>query len=156
MPTRRIRVMIPGTYAEVSRIRQILPLAAADLAFTRSTLVRLEICLTEALTNVIRHGYRDREDGEIEVDFLAFPDRLVMEIADRGTPMPLTASASLRARDPETESRSDDLTALKEGGYGIPILRAILDEIDYRRLGDRNVLTMTKLAVFSSTDPAVR
>lgn len=155
MPTRRIRATIPGTYAEVSRVRQILPLAAADLAFTRSTLVRLEICLTEALTNVIRHGYRDREEGEIEIDFLAFPDRLVMEIADCGAPMPLSASASLRARDPGTE-RADDIPPLKEGGYGIPILRAVLDEIDYRRIGDRNVLTMTKLAVFSTTDPAVR
>ena len=156
MPTRRVRVTFPGTYDEALRVRQILPLAAADLAFTRSTLLRLEICLTEALHNVIRHGYRDREAGEIDVDFLALPDRLVIEVADRGDSMPPSVRAALRMKAPAHKAAPDDVVALKEGGFGVPILRAVLDEIDYHVDGDRNVLTMTKLAVFSNADPAVR
>jgi anti-sigma regulatory factor (Ser/Thr protein kinase) len=154
MPSRRIRVSIEGTYEEVSCVRQILPIAARDLAFPKTTLLRLEICLTEALHNVIRHGYAGREGGAVEVDFLAYPDRLVIEIADEGAPIPPAARAGLRNRAPLPE-RDEDVASLPEGGFGIPILRAVLDEIDYRTGGGRNVLTMTKRTVLSPSDSAL-
>ncbi|MFN8179178.1 MAG: ATP-binding protein [bacterium] len=144
MPGRHIRVTIPGTYAEVCFVRRVLPLVAVDLAFPQATLLRLEICLTEALHNVIRHGYAGLEGQEIEVTFHALEGRLVIEIADRGAPMPETARKSLRARHVPVRPRAQDVAALPVGGLGIPILREVMDDIEYRRDGDRNVLTLMK------------
>jgi len=146
MPGRRLQVTIPGTYAEVGRLREILRYAVAGLPFSRALVLRLEIGLTEALHNVIRHGYAGREGEPLEVAFHADEDRLVVEIADRGAPMPETARRALRAPAAPPRSRGPDVAGLPEGGLGIPILREVMDGIEYRRDGDRNLLTLTKRA----------
>jgi serine/threonine-protein kinase RsbW len=138
-------VAIPATYDDVAVVRTLLPAVARGLPFTRSTLLRLEICVMEALHNVVRHAYRDRDDGDVEVSLEAGADRLVIRIEDHGRPMPDEARRSIRSAPPITERSATPLPDLPEGGLGIPILRTVLDDLEYRREGDRNVLTMTKL-----------
>lgn len=144
---RTLSVTIAATYEDVAIVRSILPVFASDLPFTRDTLLRLEICLAEALTNVVRHGYKDMVGGEIDVTMAARADRFVLEIADEGRPMPEEARESIRAGGPAPHREDTPVHELPEGGFGLRILRTVLDEVTYRRDGTRNVLTLTKLHV---------
>ncbi len=144
---RTLDVTIAASYEDVAIVRSLLPVFAKDLPFTRGTLLRLEICLAEALTNVVRHGYKDMVGGEIAVTLAARPDRLVMEIADEGRPMPDGARESIRTAAPPPDRDDTPVHELPEGGFGLQILKSVLDEVVYRRDGTRNVLTLTKYHV---------
>lgn len=44
----------------------------------------MELCISEACTNAIKHGAQSSETGQISVSFSLYPDRVVIRIGDRG------------------------------------------------------------------------
>ena len=80
----------------------------------------LKLALTEACGNAVRHGYSDG-DGDVKVVFDVRDDRIAMTVEDRGDGM----------RMPEVhEIRPSDMSDPVEGGMGMAIIRAIVDELD--------------------------
>jgi serine/threonine-protein kinase RsbW len=77
----------------------------------------------EIFNNIAIHAYQRQGGGEIEVtitfDHPTTPTRMTVEIRDQGAPFDIDAVAS------------PDLEALPEGGMGIHIARALLDEVEY-------------------------
>jgi serine/threonine-protein kinase RsbW len=77
----------------------------------------------EIFNNIAIHAYQRQGGGEIEVaitfDHPTTPTRMTVEIRDQGAPFDIAAVAS------------PDLEALPEGGMGIHIARALLDEVEY-------------------------
>ena len=102
---------------------------------------RLQIILDELFTNVVKYGYEDAAaagegppEGHIEVALALEADRLIIEFVDDGRPFdPLTSP--LPDLDLPVETRP-------VGGVGIAIVRALVDESEYRRDGNRNRLTL--------------
>jgi len=94
----------------------------------------IELAVEEALVNIFRYAYPDRS-GDVEVRCRAMEDgQLVIEIEDAGIPFNL-----LSTPDPEL---STEISRRKAGGLGIYFIRKMIDDIRYRRDGDRNVLTL--------------
>jgi anti-sigma regulatory factor (Ser/Thr protein kinase) len=90
--------------------------------------------LDEILSNVVRHGLRDRS-GLIDVTIAREGDVVTAEVADDAMPFnPLLAPL------PDT---SGPLEGRKLGGLGIALVRALTDDVRYERRGDRNRLTLT-------------
>ncbi len=84
----------------------------------------LKSAVDEACTNIILHGYRDREPGEIDVCFEEDEERMVVTITDRG-----------RAFSPEDVRAPDLSSSWKEraaGGLGWHLIRKMVDEVEYR------------------------
>ena len=85
--------------------------------------------------NICRHAYSDAP-GEIEIRCMhADPGQLLVEFIDSGKPFNILTSPI-----PEL---AVDLDERQVGGLGIPLIRAMMDGITYRREGDRNVLRVT-------------
>jgi len=97
------------------------------------------LAVQEMVTNVIRHGYHGDEDQPILVEFAADGEGMWIEIRDRG---PAFNPAHVSVCPP-----GGDSVPRAEGGYGIMITRTVMDEFDYAREGDWNVLRMFKSAV---------
>lgn len=72
----------------------------------------------EIYNNIALHAY-GRRDGHIEIAIAIEPDAMTVEIRDSGI-----------AFDPSTVPEPD-LDALPEGGMGLHIARAMLDEVAY-------------------------
>jgi len=85
----------------------------------------LKLALTEACTNSVRHAYGDG-DGVVEIVYELHPDRLVVEVSDRGEGFEPPAA-------PATALDSDDLS---EGGLGIAIIEALADELEIAERAD--------------------
>lgn len=96
----------------------------------------LRLALEEAFTNIYRHGYRDAE-GPVEVAAEPWPDGIRFIVRDRAP-----------AFDPTTRTTPTPLADWHErapGGLGLPLLRASVDELAWRRSADdENVLTLSK------------
>jgi len=101
-------------------------LALTGLANTRAeplsaeVIGDLKLALTEACTNSVRHAYANG-DGLVEISYELHPDRLVVEVCDRGGGFDAPASGAGRAVE------VDDLA---EGGLGIAIIDALADELE--------------------------
>lgn len=85
----------------------------------------------EAFNNVCIHAYAGQTDGVLEVDVETAPDRVTLHLKDWG------ASANMDA------VAEPDLEGLPEGGLGIFMMHALVDEVVYRS-GSPNVLSLTK------------
>ena len=84
----------------------------------------------EVTANIVRHALGSGHASEtFEVLFLLFPDRAEARFADPGvayTPSPVPPA-----------SADDDLFELREGGWGLGLARAAVDELRYHRLDGR-------------------
>lgn len=97
---------------------------------------QLLVAADEILTNVASYAYPPDAPGELQVTLRHAEGTLSLTFADRGVPYdPLSAP-------PPDLSRP--LAERAPGGLGLFIVRKTMDAVDYRRDGDRNVLTLTK------------
>lgn len=98
----------------------------------------VELATEEALVNIISYGYPQRQ-GNITIDcqIVETEAGVKIVISDRGI-----------AYNPLTNSKHFDINAPLEartvGGYGIFFILKIMDEVDYRREDNSNILTLTK------------
>ena len=111
-------------------------LALTGIARTRALdpelLADLKLALTEACSNSIRHAYEATPGGAVEIRYELGPDRLTIEVADQGKGFDPAG-----VEDPEGE--------LDEGGLGIAIIRALVDEFAVDSNGDGSSLRFTKI-----------
>lgn len=95
---------------------------------------QLELALEEVLVNIINYAYPGTS-GDIELHYHTTDDnKLVIEIIDWGIPF-----------DPLAHPEADTTLPIEEreiGGLGIFFARQIMDEEDYRREDDKNILTL--------------
>ena len=103
----------------------------------------VELAMVEASTNVVRHGYGP-EGGPIRIEASTRPECVVVKIFDWGRPIPGEALASAGL------SRFDfdpgNLLEIPEGGMGLSLIAAVMDEVTYRSDEGQNILTLLRRA----------
>lgn len=95
---------------------------------------RLELVVTEAVTNVMDYCQRPDATGHIELSCDFRDGQIRLQVADDGPPFDPTARA------PAILPRS--LDEATPGGLGIHLIRQYTSVMTYRREGDRNILTL--------------
>ena len=119
---------------ELNRLATWIETVASQLSLTERAKFRLEMVLTEAVTNVIQHGSEGAGDREIRLVLEQAGDDVRMEVRDGGRPFdPLEQP---RVVFPRT------LDEASQGGLGIHLIRSYSDECSYRHEGGENVLTL--------------
>jgi anti-sigma regulatory factor (Ser/Thr protein kinase) len=98
-----------------------------------------DLALEEHLTNITRYAYDAARAHDVVVRFGIELDCLAIQVEDEGKPFdPL--------QRPEVDT-SLPLDQKPVGGLGIHLIRQFMDEVQYRREGNKNVLTMRKRLV---------
>ena len=77
----------------------------------------LELALTEALANVIRHAYAGDPTQRIDLELEVSADRTTVTITDSGAPF-----------DPH-DYEPAPLDTPRSGGYGVHLMREVMDEV---------------------------
>lgn len=95
------------------------------------------LCLDEILTNIISYGFEDDNEHEIILEIEAVGDTVKAIISDDGKAFNPLAEV----KDPDLDSPIEDREI---GGLGVFFLKQMMDKLDYRREGGRNILTMEK------------
>ena len=107
----------------------------------------VELCITEAANNVIKHAYLGESANVVELGVTILPDYVVFDLFDSG----ISAEPELMEIDrrhllavaPEIEGAS-------ESGRGIAIMQSVMDSLEYSS-GERNHLRLTKRLHRTST-----
>jgi len=118
------------------RLLAVVRSTAAELAavwgFKDEQCRGIALAIDEALSNVIRHAYKNRCDQEIELHCQAHADCLEFIFVDRG-----------ESADP-AKFCGQPLDEVALGGRGTHLIRQIMDEVCYERLPGRNRLCLKK------------
>lgn len=95
-----------------------------------------DLALEEAVSNVISHGYDDQARHEIEVRISVEARTVRAEVADDGRPF-----------DPRQVAPPDVSAPVEDrpiGGLGAFLIKQSMDDVDYRVVGGRNRLTLSR------------
>lgn len=110
---------------------------AESVGFDEIEISKIELASEEALVNIISYGYPAMAG---EINLLCTPHKkkgLKIVITDNGVPFNPLSNAKKYESDAPLESRSI-------GGYGVFFIMKIMDEVEYKRVDNSNVLTMIK------------
>jgi anti-sigma regulatory factor (Ser/Thr protein kinase) len=128
------RLHLRSALTEVDRLAEEVARVGRAHALPEELISDLRLAVEEAVTNVIRHGYGGREDGEIRVSFHVTPEAITATVEDDAPPFD-----PREWPDPPLPPEGADAS-----GVGVYLIKRVMDEVDYRRDGSRNVLTLTK------------
>jgi anti-sigma regulatory factor (Ser/Thr protein kinase) len=102
-------------------LRGVVDQAAALAGLAAVERDTLLLAVTEAVSNVIRHAYRDRHDQPIEVHVAATPGTLRLDMVDYA-----------RFVDP-SRIVSRPLDEIRPGGLGVHLIRSTMDLVEYNQ-----------------------
>lgn len=113
-------------------VRAFLESASAGTALTDRDLDEISVVVQEACTNAVRHAHAHDAAKRFRVEVALGDAEVEIRVIDRGAPFDLSAARPL---DPEQ---------LREGGYGIHIMRTWMDDVSVRHDGTGNVLCLRR------------
>ena len=128
-----VRLSFPAKSDYLLLARLALSGLARDGQIDDELLADLKLAVTEACGNAVRHAYPDGQ-GDVSVSYVVDGDVLVVIVEDQG--------AGIQERD----RASDAIEQPLEGGMGMSIMRAIVDEFEIGAGADGRgtVVQMTK------------
>ncbi len=100
---------------------------------------KFNIAFDELLNNIISYGYNDEREHTIEVEIELRGERLIIILTDDGVPF-----------NPFKKDPPDTMLSVEErgiGGLGIHIVKSLMDEYDYKRNVDKNIITLVKFNI---------
>lgn len=111
--------------------------AASEFNVPAEHSVRLDICLNEALANIMTHGGTGALSEPIRLSFITVCQQgeceALVTVSDAGNPFD-TVSATPKARP-------DSLSEVEPGGLGLVMIRSSADTLSYRYCDGFNHLT---------------
>ena len=130
----------PASLEKLYDILNFVRQEATHMGFQSNALFKIELAMEETLVNIINHGYRG-QPGFIFVQCDPTDHNrkgIRITIKDSGIPFdPVEKKVDM---DPQSTLLKDK----KVGGYGIYFIRSIMDDTQYTRENDYNVLTLMK------------
>lgn len=134
--TERVTLDVPASLRHLSILGAALQAWCKRLAPAAAGVAgEIELALQEAATNIVNHGYADGATGRLVVDLHVDGSEITVILYDHGRPF-----------DPTTVPEPD-LDTPREHGYGMFLMRQLMDDVSYERVGDRNRTTMRKRLV---------
>lgn len=139
-----IRINFPGHTSQLELIRRVTKqIAGIAPGFSDDDLEDISLALDEACTNVIRHSYRGKDCGVIQVEICIEPNKVTITLTDMGEEGQLFNPELLTPVD-----KQKYLDSLSKGGLGVYLIKKIMDEVEYVvSPGVKNCLTMVKYII---------
>jgi anti-sigma regulatory factor (Ser/Thr protein kinase) len=107
--------------------------AARSRSIPEQLIERLDLCLNEALANVLSYGGPTARAEAIRLSIQKTADHeAVVAVEDAGIPFDPTAA--------EAKPRASSLATAEIGGHGLLIIRSFADFVTYQHQNQRNVL----------------
>ncbi len=130
------KIKIPSSTRYLEDVRRFVEKHAQAANLPDDAVEKLKIAVDEACTNIIKHAYQGDSHHNIDLAVIIAPDRFTVRIRDEG-----------RRFDPSKYVAPNILESIKKrraGGYGVHIIRQLMDQVEYRSQGKVNEVRLTK------------
>ena len=113
------KLIIDSSLDKISQARRWAAQHARVTGFNSRDIFAIELAMGEALSNIIRHAYDGEPGHKIHLSLTIDETKLSLTIIDSG-----------RKFDPALHP-PPKLDVPKEGGYGIYLIKKVMDEVTY-------------------------
>ena len=125
-------ITLENNVNEIRKLEKFISDVAQKMQLTESLKTGLNLAMEEAVSNAIMYS----GSKTVEVAAQTGKDEITFTITDSGKPFDPTAV-------PEADV-NQEAAERPIGGLGIFLYRKIMDRVTYKRLNDKNILTLTK------------
>jgi serine/threonine-protein kinase RsbW len=129
-------LVVGNTIAELQKVVDFIENFGAAHNIPDGLTNDLNLCLDEILNNTISYGYDDHSEHSIAVTLSVADGWLIAEIQDDGKPFD--------PRDATPAPIEGDLQSREVGGLGLSFVKALMDDVDYERRSQYNVIKIKK------------
>jgi len=130
------KLIASADLANLSKLINFIVEGAKHAGFDEKKVTQIKLASEEIIVNVMNYAYSGKE-GDVEVSYTFHDDgTMEIEITDWGVPF-----------DPFSLPEPDVAAPLQDrkiGGLGIYLVRKVMDEVRYKRVGNKNVVTLIK------------
>ena len=130
-------IIVPASEKDPDPVVEFVRKQLALYDCPSNVLYQIEVAIEEILVNIVSYAQLTDDDGiEVRCEVLADPLRVVLQFLDRGIPFD-----PLEKDDPDT---SPEAIMGREGGFGIFMVKKMMDDVSYAYEGGKNTLTIQK------------
>lgn len=131
------KLTVKSTTENLSQIRDFIKSTAENCGFNGGSTEKIVLAVDEAVTNIIKHAYRNSPEGDINISVKCNGKKFVVYIVDHG----ITFDSSL-VPEPNLKKYYEQR---KVGGLGIFLMKKLMDEVEYRQIpNDKNQVRLVK------------
>lgn len=116
-----IKVSIESRYDSVEEVASISRTICSDAGFDDESCGWIELAVREAVINAIKHGNKQADDKQVDIQFVLGQEALTVYVRDRGPGFDFT-----HLPDP-----LEPQNLLNPEGRGIFFMRTFMDDVDY-------------------------
>lgn len=109
----------------------------ANMGFDDVESYQLELAVTEAANNIVKHSYQFEKGLYFNMKLSVTEDRVTCTFMDTG-------KFENFLENNKQGDIATDTTALPPNSRGIYIICKVMDEVSYKRSGEKNILTLVK------------
>jgi serine/threonine-protein kinase RsbW len=140
----RLNLVIDSDLDEVTLVALAVNRICLHVGLDEAQASQVELCIVEAVTNVIRHGYHGRRGEKISIAISTGTKQIHIEVSDSGTCIPAHLVEKLIRGTSVVEAEALDRASLAESGRGLQIIHDLMDEVAYTSENGLNCLQLTK------------
>ena len=128
-------ITLPAHLDSLTRGLALVVACATAEGFPPQRVTEIELAVEEALANICLYAYPD-SSGEVVIRCARDEaQHFLIELIDTGVPYDILARPA--------PDLTVDPAQRQVGGLGIPLIRALMDNVTYQREGTRNILRLT-------------
>ena len=130
------QLILENNVSQISLLTEFVEAIGEELSLPSLLITNLNLALEETVANIILYAYPSNVSQNIIIEAQKTNNMLVFTITDAGV-----------AFDPTKVKEADITLSAAErpiGGLGIFLIKKIMDEINYQRMDETNVLTLKK------------
>ena len=137
MGNRKIKhFIIENRIEELSSLAEKIDNLSEEWAISLALAMNMNLVIEEAVSNIIFYAYNNNDKHKITISISLENNRLTIKITDDGIPF-----------NPLAQQQPDINLPVEErpvGGLGIFLISQMMDEMNYARLKNQNILTLKK------------
>lgn len=107
------------------------------LNFSEQDASKVELSIVETISNAIKHSYKNDSSQEVKIIFKHSSNNIEIDIINRGLYFKPAAV-------PELDIKPEDPSTFPDGGLGLFLIFAIMDEVEIFKKDGMNVWRLTK------------
>lgn len=134
---KEFEINILSDYDNVAQVNDAVRDFLSNQGVESYILNAFDICLTEALNNIIKHAYKEENGREIIVKLRKDTKVVEVEIIDEGQPR-------TKFEIPNLDFDPQDINNLPESGMGLFIMNQLMDELKYENRDGKNYFLLKK------------
>ena len=132
----RVSLELKNSLSELSTLGSSLEEFGEALGLSSKILFEISLSIEELFSNIVSYGYTDDAVHWIKLTISHEDEMLVIRLEDDGIPF-----NPLRAEEPDCECPIEER---KIGNLGIHLTKKFMDDMIYKRKGNRNILIVKK------------